>query len=147
MNGNILNFVKHVKLNHTTGCWEWLASKTKFGYGQFQNTQSHRWIYQYVHNKVLPIDIVVCHTCDNPSCVNPKHLWQGTQKQNIQDMFNKKRNPPPTRGELDGMAKLTAQKVKQIRTSPLSGKELARLYDVTPQTICDIRKRRSWRHI
>lgn len=134
-------------------CWEWTATKIN-GYGYFHykdkiSVFAHRFIYWYVHKNFDLFDrkIHICHTCDNPSCVNPKHLWLGNAKLNSQDMFKKKRNAPATQGTLDGMAKLSNNKVIQIRSSNQPNIQLAKKYNVSPSTICDIKKRRSWKHI
>ena len=149
---NIQRFVKNITVLDND-CWEWQAARQRQDYGQFRDgdtkkqINAHRWIYEYINGVKLTRNQFVCHTCDNPPCCNPKHLWVGTPKENSNDMFCKKRNAPPTRGELDGMSKLTGQEVIAIRNSSSSGKKLARIYNVAPSTICDIRKRRSWKHI
>ena len=64
------------------------------GYGSFgvngKTTAAHRYSYQ-IHTGQIPKGFVICHTCDTPSCVNPDHLWAGTQSENMKDMFNKNR--------------------------------------------------------
>lgn len=75
-------------------CWEWLGSKDKDGYGRYNMKPTrygaHRISYQ-IENGTIPPGQVICHTCDNPGCVNPKHLFAGTQLDNIKDMDNKGR--------------------------------------------------------
>lgn len=78
-----------------SGCWEWTGSKDKDGYGKFSlngDMRAHRASYVLFIGK-LKNGLFVCHSCDNPSCVNPEHLWQGTPKDNITDMYKKKRHP------------------------------------------------------
>jgi len=75
-------------------CWKWLGS-TKKKYGQFYITHSdwisaHRFSWT-LHFGEIPHGMYICHSCDNPPCVNPKHLWVGTQKENIGDMIKKGR--------------------------------------------------------
>lgn len=76
------------------GCWEWTGSVRKDGYGRFRingkTFLAHRVAY-YIHNGHWPVTNV-CHSCDNPSCVNPEHLFPGSQKDNMQDCLIKNRN-------------------------------------------------------
>lgn len=82
-------------INEQTDCWEWTAAKNNIGYGMFRWAQgimrtAHRVSYE-LHKGPIPQGQVVCHTCDNPKCVNPDHLWTGTLKDNAQDMVAKDR--------------------------------------------------------
>lgn len=79
----------------TDTCWIWKGSKIR-GYGNFlplnkKNFRAHRWSFEY-YNGQINVKSVICHSCDNPSCVNPIHLWQGTQADNMRDCASKKRN-------------------------------------------------------
>lgn len=84
------------KVEKTSRCWNWKGCKDKNGYGSIfvkspNKTMSvHRLSFKLA-NGFLPRKLDVCHTCDNPGCVNPKHLWVGTAKENIQDCIKKKR--------------------------------------------------------
>lgn len=80
------------------GCWIWAGAKNKDGYGSFWNGQwrdgdtsrpvmvlAHRWSFLFIAWKAIPEGMYVLHTCDRPDCVNPAHLWTGTQKDNVAD--------------------------------------------------------------
>lgn len=81
-----------VKLAGADECWEWIAGKDKDGYGWFKRDRAHRaaWIF---FNGRIPEGFLVLHTCDNPPCVNPAHLFLGTQQDNMTDCLKKGRRP------------------------------------------------------
>lgn len=88
------------KINPKTGCWDWTFCKDKDGYGQVHDarcakearvTRAHQLAYVAWVDKI-PLNYCICHTCDNPSCVNPKHLFAGTVNDNNQDKTRKGRN-------------------------------------------------------
>jgi hypothetical protein len=87
-----LRFFSYV--DYSEGCWNWTGNKTKEGYGKFtvkhKHIRAHRWAYEYFRG---PLGEMHClHECDNPSCVNPFHLWLGTNKENLDDMLIKNRH-------------------------------------------------------
>lgn len=83
-------------------CWLWTGAKIHNGYGQClvgkKLMVAHRFIYQFINQKVLPKDIYVCHKCDVRNCVNPKHLFEGTHQDNMDDGKAKKRFRGPKVG-------------------------------------------------
>jgi len=142
-----------------TGCWVWNANKTHNGYGQiyYKGSQSraHRVMYELMHG-TIPNGMVVCHSCDNPSCVNPKHLYLATQKENIADCMRKGRfllakNGSDQVGTNNHRSVLNDGDVRAIREEYKSGNVsrsvLAAKYGVTKSNIQAIIERRSWGHV
>lgn len=121
-------------------CWPWIASPGRKGYGQFwfmgAMHSSHRVSY-YLANGHWP-DPCCCHRCDNPACVNPGHLFVGTQSDNVSDMRAKGRHVAP-RGERHCMARLTDKQVMDIRANALlcrvTNKELAARFGIGESTV------------
>lgn len=150
-------FWKYVdKGPHPGGCWLWTGRTAPYGYGSLRRgmklIRAHRLSWE-IHNGPVPADLCVLHRCDTPSCVNPAHLFLGTQADNMADMEAKgrTRNGAPYYGEAHSQAKLTEAAVRDIRakyaTGRYSQRELAAEYEVTHTVIGDIVLRRSWKHI
>lgn len=147
----------------TVGCWEWQRSKWR-GYGKLKfegrSWYAHRLAHflsrGYVHD-----GLDVMHKCDNPGCIRPDHLVQGTEKDNAADMVAKgrvargdrhnSRTRPETvpRGETNGSAKLTDEDVLWIRSlAHLAGpRQLGRAFGVDHKTICRVLNGTGWRHV
>ncbi len=134
----------------TDSCWLWTASRKRNGYGQLGYNKSkiypHRLSYM-IHIGNIPDGKVVCHACDVPHCVNPSHLFLGTQQDNLKDMRVKNRH---VRGSMFGSSKLADKDVRDIIMKYKSGVKnmtLAREYKVSHATIHRIVNRKLWKHI
>ena len=142
------------EIDNETGCWNWkgklningYASQKEKGIGKKYVIVS-RFICKFI-KKSDPEGLDACHTCDNPKCVNPDHLFLGTRQDNMNDMKNKGRGKCYI-GEKNNRAKLTENDVRLIRKlkGTLKIKELAEIYGVSPTAIGNILKRISWSHI
>jgi hypothetical protein len=106
---------------------------------------AHRLVYMLLVKRIPP-QLDVLHTCDNPSCVNPKHLYLGTDTDNVADKVARGRTKA-RRGEASNMAKLRAEDIPIIRASTETHAALARLYGVSNVAIRYIRIRQNWKHI
>lgn len=128
------------KVSKTNSCWLWIGNTDNDGYGLFQldgkQWRAHRFA-QYFFNGLDPAKPVVMHTCDNPSCVNPKHLVNGTVQENNLDKLNKGRQS----------RKFTNEQVEEIRQSNLPSKELSEKFNVPGATIWSIRSYKSYKHL
>jgi hypothetical protein len=128
-------------------CWLWTGARTAGRYGHFclhRGTQcyAHR-IMAHLHIGFLPRNLCVCHrVCDNPPCVNPRHLFVGTKRDNMRDRDAKGRTPC---GERYGKAKLTWTQVFEIRESSESQRALASRFGVSRSQIANIRTGRRWK--
>ena len=212
-----VNFWKKVNFFGPNGCWVWTGAKQASGHGTLGlggrnagNVSAHRWSYAYCYG-VDPGELCVCHKCDNRPCVNPEHLFLGTQAENMADMarkgraaWHKKTRPDDTRAKIaaalrgrrlpeevrsklsairtgrkfpnrkrvdadgrkrmaDGTAaswvvlrssagadspparcKLSENDVRRILESHDTNTALALRFGVSPSSVCDIRKRRTW---
>lgn len=129
-----------------SGCWIWLGSSTR-NYGRFhsggKSYAAHRFSFAASFGPI-PEDLFVCHKCDNPSCVNPDHLFLGTPLENSQDRDRKKRN---SRGVDHPCAKLTDEQVLAIRSSKLSRYELAKMYSMEPTTLGNVLRGKTYKDI
>jgi hypothetical protein len=130
-------------------CWEWNGCKHTKGYGLFwgykKQTRAHRISWLLTNGD--PGKFWVLHHCDNPSCVNPSHLFLGTHDDNMQDRNKKERQ---TKGEKNGRSKIDEQKVLDIRKRYSNGERqnsIAMDYSISQNQISDIVNRKRWKHI
>lgn len=130
-----------------TGCWLWTASLGPRGYGNFNRAGSieraHRVSFE-LYVGPIPNDLSVLHKCDTPTCVNPAHLFLGTQLENVVDRQMKERN---ARGERMATSRLTEHDVRMIRADDGTYADIARRFDVHQTTVRNVLLRKTWRHI
>lgn len=138
-------FWSRVDIKSDARCWEWHGRKNPAGYGRYDGQMAHRLALLWFTGRLVPDSLMVLHSCDNPSCVNPNHLMPGTNTDNQRDAKAKGRN---ARGQSHGKTKLTEDQVRAIRrdtTTPIA--DLAALYGVCKATISYIKNGRSWKYV
>ena len=144
-------FWEHVEVSDEGACWPWKHYAKPTGYGVFTKKgigyRAHRVALWFSSGEDYP-DLLACHSCDNPRCCNPSHLYWGTQKQNMKDRSTRGRGPD-LRGTKNPRAKLDAEKVSEIRRLAESKTvtELARQFDVDRKAIYMIIKNTTWKEI
>lgn len=129
-----------------SGCWLWTGSgRSGYGYTPWLGGRQegvHRIMYES-HCGPIPAGMQVCHTCDVRCCVNPRHLFLGTAKDNSQDAARKGRM---AWGERQGMSKLSEDQVREILSSDERSYILARRFGVGKPAITSVRKGHRWAH-
>lgn len=136
------------KVKKSEGCWLWTAGTTK-GYGRISIPGgvllAHRLSYE-MHHGPIPEGLWVLHKCDVRQCVNPDHLFAGTPDDNVQDCVSKGRRVT-MRGVHHGRAKLNDTSVAVIRSSSLTNRELADIFEVDWKVISNARNGITWKHV
>ena len=146
----LINFWMKVDRKGPNDCWLWIGGKSA-GYGSIgfngRIYVAHRISY-YIHNMKDPGKLLVCHTCNTPLCMNPKHFYLGTHVENNQQAHDEGRRNQE--GELNQLAKLKEVEVIEIRDAVGNGERIsdkAKEYKVAESTIRDLVNRKSWKHI
>ena len=135
------NFLR--KVLYINECWIWNAS-TKNGYGQYGSGYAHRHSYGMFKGEITP-GMFVLHKCSNMLCVNPDHLYLGTQKENIQQAV---KEGSIASGERQGLSVLTWDKVREIRKLSINGAtqtQLANQFGVSQGTIWQVVSGKTWK--
>lgn len=141
------------KVNKTSTCWVW-SGATQKGYGAYWNgikvVRAHRYIFEETYG-ALPAHIQVCHTCDNPPCVRPDHLFSGTNKENALDCAAKERYLPNRRPRGEQChTKIKTKDVIEIRKlhmNKIPKKELASMYGISRRMISYIVNNQWWKSV
>jgi hypothetical protein len=140
-------FVNKINVSH--GCWNWIAHKTRAGYGSFY-FRKRMWLAHRVSHVLWIGELgsdVCCHRCDNPSCVNPAHLWRGSQGDNVADMIAKRRH---RQGVEKKASVLSESDVIECRRRSALGESyvsIASDLGVTSVTVRSIAQGRKWTHV
>lgn len=131
-----IRFINRVDVDSQSGCWNWIGAKQRGGYGTigFKNKflKAHRLSYEKFVGTISASNdskhgTCICHKCDNPSCVNPEHLFQATQKDNMKDMADKNRNTLK-------LSVIDRKNIKDLFQYGFNGAEIGRMYDIHRKT-------------
>lgn len=150
-------FNQYVDYGEPNDCWNWKAFKGHDGYGQFKlskrehgkrmQVRSHRFLFSVVNSLMIGKDNFVCHKCDNPSCVNPNHLFGGTTQSNTMDKILKNRH---SKGESSGTSKITneiALQIKKRLSEYATPKQIAKEFGINSRTVAHIKYNQTWKHL
>lgn len=132
-------------------CWEWLGSFSKSGYGKFwtndKEYRAHRYSWEALFGKILD-GLFVCHKCNNTKCVNPNHLFLGTNKDNSEHMVSCERS---LKGSKNHQSKLLESDVIEIfrlrNEEKLTHKEISEIFNIDRTNIGKILNKNDWIHI
>lgn len=152
----IERFWRRVDKKSHDECWEWKGAKAskKKPYGVIKLSRdgkcvgilAHRVSYE-LSGREIEDGLIVCHSCDNPSCVNPSHLWMGTDADNSKDKVSKNRH---TKGSDAWIAKLSESQIPEIYKLYSDGwtqSEIGAKFEVSPKVISSILTGKSWKHV
>lgn len=134
----------------TERCWEWQGGCEENGYGTVyfdaKPHKTHRVAYELFY-KVKPVQDVL-HSCDNRKCVNPHHLSEGTNADNIRDKMDRGRSKPAQQGWAYGRSKVSPEQVREIRTllgQEVTVREIAERFEISRNLVRDIRRGKTWK--
>lgn len=143
-------------VDKTGDCWIWTKNTYKYGYGRLsigksKQIRAHRYMYEKTYG-VIPNGMNVLHSCDNPRCIKPEHLFLGTQKDNVTDMMKKRRGGYKSfKGEEHSNSKLKDTDIIKIKEMWSSGlflqREIAKELGISQQVISKIVNGIAWKHL
>ncbi|MGH8235418.1 MAG: HNH endonuclease [Steroidobacteraceae bacterium] len=148
------SFDEQYIVDAATRCYVWQRARDKDGYGKFwlcgKLVRANRYAYERAAGP-LACGMQACHTCDNPPCVNPEHLFAGTNSDNVKDAIRKGRAAAPVfHGAEHGMAILDTAQVLSIRAKLAAGTrqcDVAREFSISEPLVYRIKKRIIWKHV
>jgi len=132
-------------------CWQWTGSKRGIGYGQFavkinkgkyKNVATHRFVLE-LQGIEIPPGLYVCHHCDNPSCVNPDHLFIGTAQDNEDDKTQKGRQPKGNSHHASKLCDLDVWLIRELLQTKTQT-QIANWFGITQATVSLIHLRLTW---
>lgn len=133
-------------------CWNWSASKARGGYGQFRVLKNGKWTmgranrisYELFKGELNPA-LLVCHTCDNPLCVNPNHLFLGTHKENARDMINKGRRKLTRNPKHKFLDRIIVENMRKDYLEGMKQAQIASKYDFSRQQVSRVVTHKIWK--
>jgi hypothetical protein len=138
--------IKYASPEALTGCILW-SGPTSNGYPRISLHNKEYRVSRYLYKKTYGIfeeHLNVCHTCDNPLCINPDHLFLGTHTENQQDKFNKNRQ---AKGVTHGRSKLTNEQATTAKFTSIKPTVLAKEFNCSSTIIRQIRQGKYWKHL
>lgn len=152
MQNEYKRFISKVLITDT--CWLWTGSKYRGQYGHFRRKlnnswkmyKAHRYSYEFYKGEI-PSNYLVCHSCDNPSCVNPNHLWIGTSKDNFKDMQNKGRWKNPRSNKSIWLSQDVANQIRLCKKEnpTYTYREIGILFNTSSSQVHRIIKNMIWK--
>lgn len=145
----VIKFWGHVLIANDDECWKWVGTINKCGYGHIYFNgvleKAHRVSWKLTRGEIEN-NLFVCHSCDNPFCVNPNHLFLGSQKDNMRDMAKKGRGARQRSGAKHPAAKYTQEDydtVYRLRDTGMSYGKISKQVGMSDSHVAHILKNRS----
>lgn len=147
---DISRFWRFVEVRGEDECWPWIGSLCD-GYGMitffYKRIKAHR-VSVYLSGRLIPSGLSACHSCDNRKCVNPSHIWLGTNAENVADRDAKGRcRSRGQSGERNYKTTLTNEKVFEIRADNRKHREIALDFGISKASVSDIKRGKNWKHL